>query len=193
MILLQVILWSMAVLGLTIILLNCTCYIPLCCVPVCPPVTVIYLCVCSHRGYFLLITAYIMCAMLTSAWLLVGSCTFILGILQVPYVLAYLLISSCLLFGAPCYVLSYPLSCLLCCGCCYWCISITNIIIPCIITIIKYNLDCLVCVTYLILASAFMSLVTCGPYLLFHFIILKICKVTGEFTLWFVLVLWIVF
>lgn len=183
MILLQAILMGMACIGIIAIFFNCTCYIPLCCVPICPPVTIFYFCVCSHRGYFILITAYILCAMLTSAWLLIGSCTFILGILQIPYVLAYLLISSCLLFGAPCYILSYPLCCLLCCGCCYWCISITNIIIPCIVTIIKYSLDCLICITYLILASAFMSLVTCGPYLLLHFIILKICKVIGEFTL----------
>jgi len=162
--------------GSALILFNLLCYIPFCFIPICPPIAVLYFCICNQNKYLILLSVYMLCVMLTAGWFIIGSCTLILGVFQIPFVISFIIVSVCLSFGLPCYILSYPLCCILSCIFCHYCIICLNIILPCIVTILKYSCDCFVCNSYLVLALSFMSLVTCGPYLLFHFIILKLCQ-----------------
>jgi hypothetical protein len=180
MIVIQSSLFCIGILGILLIAFNFLFYIPCFLSPFCPLCAILYFCLFINRGYFLIILIYTCCVEITSTFFLVNSCTICIGIIQMPYLFFYILISFGLLNAAPCciicniaIIISLPFTC------CF-CFLIFQFVATISMILLYVLLNCISIIIICIVFSSFTSPLTCGPCLCYHFIVHQVIKIIIE-------------
>ena len=189
MITIQFSLLFIGVIGILIISFNCICYIPFCLIPFCPPILIIYCCLFASRGYLIIILIYTCCMEITSVFCLITSCSTCVGVIQIPYMCFYLLISFVLLNAIPCCIIAIIIIILLSpfiCCCCLLSFQFIFVIFIVIFISTGYIIFNCLCIIFLcIIFSSLISPLTYGPCLCYQFLLHSIIKIIlGEMLLW---------